>query len=88
MSMVSYRILKLNEGFTNECSSCKNCLGLKLLEMGFFDGQKILIKEITNSMYTLSGLDEKNNSLQTIGIRENEIKKITTEGSCVVKLVA
>jgi Fe2+ transport system protein FeoA len=61
------------------CQKCVPCLRLKMMEMGFICGEKILLKKHSFGIWVVSILSESGHECSTIALRDDEIKRIVLE---------
>lgn len=86
MYMLSEKTLVLKENH-EKCTLCSICPRLRILELGISHPQKIKIKEVQPSLFTLSILDETNLPITTWGLRKEEVDNILSDSDCIVDLI-
>jgi Fe2+ transport system protein FeoA len=59
-----------------ECFNCAPCVRLKLMELGFIEGQQIEIGEERFGLYVVHLLSNKGHIEQTIALRPEELGRI------------
>lgn len=60
----------------NPCENCNPCMRMRLMELGFIQGQEIDIKEKMNGMYIVDMISDEGNVEQTIALRKDELNRI------------
>ena len=58
------------------CEQCNPCMRMRLMEMGFIQGQEIDVEEKMNGMYIVDMISEDGNVEQTIALRKEELGRI------------
>lgn len=58
------------------CENCNPCMRMRLMEMGFIQGQEIDVKEKMKGMFIVDMLTEDGIIEQTIALRKNELGRI------------
>jgi Fe2+ transport system protein FeoA len=58
------------------CQNCVPCTRLKLMEMGFYNGEKIRISDHKLGLWLVEILSDANNVTSTIALREDEMSRI------------
>ena len=65
------------------CSNCDPCLGVKIMEMGMYKGERIEVVNHRFGLWTVNILDRNNNVVSTVAMREEEVKRIILDdGVC------
>jgi Fe2+ transport system protein FeoA len=60
----------------NPCNHCTPCLRLRLMEMGFIEGQKINIHTKRMGLWIVDVLSENEDVLSTYALRPEELDRI------------
>lgn len=60
----------------NPCYSCNPCLRLRLMEMGFIEGQKINIHTKKLGLWMVDILSDNDDVISTYALRQEEIDRI------------
>jgi Fe2+ transport system protein FeoA len=58
------------------CEKCVPCMRLRLMEMGFIEGQEIEVEEKKLGLYLVNILSEFGDVLSTIAMRPEELNRI------------
>ena len=69
-----YEILDVPQ--KNPCSNCIPCMRLRLMEMGFIAGEKIEVVKKFSGLKLVNILNENNNVMSTIALRDEEFDRI------------
>lgn len=69
-----YEILDVPQ--SENCEKCIPCLRLRLMEIGFIQGQKIEIKDERLGLYIVNILSDSGDVSQTIVLRPEELNRI------------
>ena len=64
----------------NPCENCTPCMRLKLMDMGFIDGQEIEISDKKFGLYLVNILSDGGQIDSTIGLRQEELDRICLKG--------
>jgi Fe2+ transport system protein FeoA len=75
----TYKIIDISQA--DPCESCFACMKLKLMEMGFYPGQKINLLKHQFGIWVVSILSETGHGESRIALREEELKRIIIEES-------
>jgi Fe2+ transport system protein FeoA len=59
-----------------DCQNCTPCMRMKLMELGFLEGQEIEVTEKMNGMYVVDMISHNGNVEQTIALRKEELDRI------------
>ena len=87
MGMIIEKTVKVKDvPQKSPCENCKVCMRLRLLEMGFVEGQKVRMSKMQGGLWRVSFLDESENPFQSFGMREDEIDRILFEEDCSIEL--
>ena len=65
---------------SNPCENCTPCMRLKLMDMGFIDGQEIEISDKKFGLYLVNILSDGGQIDSTIGLRQEELDRICLKG--------
>ena len=60
----------------NPCQNCTPCMRMKLMEMGFVEGQEIEVTEKVKGLYVVDMISENGHVEQTIALRKEELDRI------------
>jgi Fe2+ transport system protein FeoA len=60
----------------NPCQNCTPCMRMKLMEMGFVEGQEIEVTEKMKGLYVVDMISENGHVEQTIALRKEELDRI------------
>lgn len=69
-----YEVLDVPQ--SQNCENCVPCLRLRLMEIGFIQGQMIEIKDKKLGLYIVNVLSELGHVTQTIVLRPEELNRI------------
>ena len=69
-----YEILDVPQ--SENCEKCIPCLRLRLMEIGFIQGQRIEIKDERLGLYIVNILSDSGDVSQTIVLRPEELNRI------------
>ena len=58
------------------CKNCVPCTRLKLMEMGFYNGEKIHIVDHKLGLWLVDVLSDGHNTAYTIALRDDEMERI------------
>ncbi len=72
-----YRILCVPPN--DPCQECSPCLKLKIMEMGLFPNENILMEGKRLGIWIVKILDSKGNITSTLAMREDEVSGIEVE---------
>jgi len=61
------------------CHRCEPCIRMRLMEMGFIQGQKIKVEDKKYGLYVVHLLSDNGQINQTIGLRQDEIDRLCLE---------
>jgi Fe2+ transport system protein FeoA len=61
------------------CVNCDSCLRLRIMEMGIYKGEKIKLVNHRFGLWTINILNQNNNVVSTIALRDEQIKRIILE---------
>ena len=64
----------------NPCENCVPCMRLRLMDMGFIQGQEIEISDKKFGLYLVNILSEGGQIDSTIGLRQEELDRICLKG--------
>ncbi len=60
----------------DDCQNCTPCMRMKLMELGFLEGQEIEVTEKMNGMYVVDMISHNGHIEQTIALRKEELDRI------------
>jgi len=87
MGMVIEKTIIVKDVPQNQpCENCKICMRLRLMEMGFVDGQKVRMSEMQKGLWRVSFLNEFEVPTHSIALRKDEIDRILFEDECSIHL--
>jgi Fe2+ transport system protein FeoA len=70
------------------CFECTPCMRLRLMELGFLEGQKIELSKHSVGLWVVKILTDNGNISSTLALREEELDRILIEDdSCVFNLL-
>jgi Fe2+ transport system protein FeoA len=75
----TYKIIDLPQA--DPCERCSACMRLRLMEMGFYPGQKINLLKHQYGIWVVCILSETGHGESHIALREEELKRIIIEES-------
>lgn len=58
------------------CQHCTPCMRMKLMEIGFLEGQEIEVTEKIKGLFVVDMLSPNGNVEQTIALRKEELDRI------------
>jgi len=58
------------------CEHCTPCMRMKLMEIGFLEGQEIEVTEKMKGLFVVDMLSPNGNVEQTIALRKEELDRI------------
>ena len=58
------------------CEHCTPCMRMKLMEIGFLQGQEIEVTEKMKGLFVVNMLSRNGNVEQTIALRKEELDRI------------
>lgn len=61
------------------CQNCTPCLKLKIMEMGMFPSERILMESKKLGIWVVKLLDSRGNVTSTLAMREDEVAGIEVE---------
>lgn len=71
------QILRVSDVFKGvPCDECNNCIRIRLMEMGIFEGEKVKIVGKTHGLWRIDILSEKESTISSLALREEEIERI------------
>lgn len=71
------KIYKVEKVVQNKpCFNCNPCLRLRLMEIGFNEGARVMIKKKLGEIWVVDLISEEESVEQTIGLRDNETYQI------------
>lgn len=68
----------------NPCMNCSNCVRLRIMEMGFIPGTKVLLDNYHLGMWVLKLINESGIAESTIALREEEAERIILKDDCLI----
>ena len=68
----------------NPCMDCSNCVRLRIMEMGFMPGTKVLLDKHHLGLWVLKIINENGMTESTIALREEEAERIVLEDKCLI----
>jgi len=60
----------------NPCDRCESCIRLRLMEMGFIQGQKINVRHKRYGLYLVHTLSDNEEIVSTYALRPEELDRI------------
>jgi Fe2+ transport system protein FeoA len=72
--MKIYDIIDIPEPLN--CQKCTPCLRLRMMEMGFIEGQKIEIGDKRLGLWLVNILSDNEDVISTVALRQEELDKI------------
>lgn len=72
--MGNYAVIDVPQN--NPCQNCTPCMRMKLMELGFIEGQEISVREKMKGMYIVDMISNTGYIEQTIALREEELGRI------------
>jgi Fe2+ transport system protein FeoA len=72
--MSYYQVLDVPQN--NPCNHCNPCMRMKLMELGFIEGQEIEVEEKMRGMFIVNMLSVDGYVEQTIALRKEELGRI------------
>ena len=63
----------------NPCQNCTPCLKLKIMEMGLYPSERILMEAKKLGIWIVKILDGRGNATSTLAMREDEVEGIEVE---------
>ena len=72
--MKIYDIIDIPEPLN--CRKCTPCLRLRMMEMGFIEGQKIEISDKRLGLWLVNILSDNEDVISTVALRQEELDKI------------
>ena len=58
------------------CEACVPCMRMKLMELGFIEGQELDIREQMRGLYIVDMISHNGSVEQTIALRKEELDRI------------
>lgn len=58
------------------CKACNPCMKLRLMEMGFVEGEKIEIESHQNGIWLVNILSDSGRITSKVGLRDEEMERI------------
>lgn len=68
----------------NPCMNCSNCVRLRIMEMGFMPGTKVMLDKHHLGLWVLKILGDNGIPESTIALREEEAERIILEDDCLI----
>lgn len=68
------------------CFNCSNCIRLRMMEMGFMPGTKVLLNKHDLGLWILNILSENGKPESTIALRDEQAERIILEDNCILSL--
>lgn len=68
------------------CLDCNGCMRLRLLELGFIPGTKVIINNHYNGLWLMRFLTSDGNVESTMALRDEELDRIIFEDDCFITL--
>ncbi len=72
--MSNYKVLDVPQNIP--CNQCNPCMRMKLMELGFIEGQEIEVEEKMRGMFIVNMLSVDGYVEQTIALRKEELGRI------------
>ncbi len=72
--MSNYKVLDVPQNIP--CNQCNPCMRMKLMELGFIEGQEIEVEEKMSGMFIVNMLSVDGYVEQTIALRKEELGRI------------
>ncbi len=72
--MSNYKVLDVPQNIP--CNQCNPCMRMKLMELGFIEGQEIEVEEKMSGMFIVNMLSIDGYVEQTIALRKEELGRI------------
>lgn len=71
---MSYEVIDVPQN--DPCENCTPCMRMKLMELGFIQGQEIDVREQMKGLYVVDMISEHGFVEQTIALRKEELNRI------------
>ena len=71
---MSYEVIDVPQN--DPCQHCTPCMRMKLMELGFIQGQEIDVREQLKGLYVVDMISEHGFVEQTIALRKEELNRI------------
>lgn len=71
---MSYEVIDVPQ--PDDCQNCTPCMRMKLMELGFIQGQEIHVREQMKGLYVVDMISEYGFVEQTIALRKEELNRI------------
>lgn len=75
----TYQIIDLPQ--RDPCEKCSVCMRLRMMEMGFYPGQKIHLLKHQYGIWVVNILSETGNSESIVALRDEELERIIMKES-------
>ncbi len=72
--MSNYKVLDVPQNIP--CNQCNPCMRMKLMELGFIEGQEIEVEEKMSGMFIVNMLSVDGYVEQTVTLRKEELGRI------------
>lgn len=74
---IAGQVFQVSEIFKGvPCNECNSCIRIRLMEMGFFDGEKVKIVGKTHGLWRIDILSDMGTTLSSLALRDEEIERI------------